>query len=133
VSNPTDWVRLAELSQAAVDSRRGYEWRVNFSLWAALALTAYYGRTDLDLRISSMCWKVTLGLFIIALYALFQQKVHVAHETDKRFKHYYLDRAEGKEKPRNPELPKWYEFDWRWAIPPVGFTALLVFEVLSLL
>ena len=48
------YLEMPQLSQQSIEARRGYEWKVNFSLWGGLALVAYF------------CWKERIADIFIS-------------------------------------------------------------------
>ena len=123
----SDFVRMAELSQGAFAERRRYEWRINFGLWAALAIVTYACIRE-KIQVFSNCWEpYVFGILLFLVYVI-HQIMSRAHNLDKHWKHYYLDRAEGFHSVVRPtpygqtalRLRFW------WVIAQLGFTVAVI-------
>ena len=134
VPDSTLFLDLARLSQDAFNERRRHEWRVNLSLWAALGLAVYAVLKE-GIRVFDKPWEGWLfGAVVIGVHVIYMIMVNRGHMIDKKWKHYYLAKAEGRE-PR--EVPQFSHSSKLvhvlWAIPQIVLTAAIVVLAVTLL
>ena len=129
------YVELAKIAQSSFDERRRFEWRVNFSLWAALGLVAYFAIKEKVQVFNSWKEAFYLGLIITVLYIVYQFMVSEAHKTDKRWKHYYLAKAEGEdvEPPERDFVGQTRTKQAMWWFSQIGFTVVMLLFVFTVL
>lgn len=88
---------LADLNVRHYVDRRAYEWKINFGLWAAIALLTGFmlsNRSSLPSHVGWILGGLHLGIF--AFFAFIQvPSIQAANEEDKDWIHYYKARAEG--------------------------------------
>jgi hypothetical protein len=128
-----NYLELAKLSQESIKNRQSFEWRINFSLWAALGLIVF---ALIRHRIPpcSLCNYLTgAGLLLVAVgYVWSIGLIAWAHSIDKRWKQYYLGRADGTdpnlEKPSRKSAPS-----WEWPVSQVLFTGGLILLAIGVL
>jgi hypothetical protein len=90
-------LQLAKLSEQSIEKRKDIEWKVNLGFWTALGVFTWFA-TQSFCPLSG-AWLG--GLCIVYLLALivwicgWQIPLHAAHQTDRDFKHYYADKAQG--------------------------------------
>jgi hypothetical protein len=100
------YIDLAKMAQGSFQDRRVYEWKIAFGLWTGIAALTYFVVSSKD-RLSSfpthyLGWiYVTFGAVWLAFWLI---PLRRAFELDKRYKHYYMQRAEGS--PASLELSK---------------------------
>lgn len=130
-----DYIRLAELSHAAFSERRQYEWKINFAFWGSLALLVYAIVRENILHVFQINHLYLFGSILFSLYLFHIIMISRAHNIDKEWKHYYLDRAEGLQNVKRPQpygkTPPHYRF--AWIIVQIIFTASLIILVIGLL
>lgn len=125
------FVELAKIAQDSFESRRGYEWKINFSTWGALGALAYWSSKENVPLFSSPSQAYLIGGFILLLYLLSYCLIATAHCTDKSWKHYYLDQVEGVATSRPPPRKSFAPIFW--GVHNVAFTAVLLFFVFKIL
>jgi len=131
-----DKVQFLELSRLTHDSfsnRQRYEWRVSFSLWTAIGLVVYASVTQRINIFESACSERLAFLVLMATYIGFISLVTRGHHIDKAFKHYYMNRAEGKEATSPLSQPTPWYVTVGWPLTQVIFTAAIAWLALQLL
>lgn len=128
--------RFLDLSRLAHDSlanRQQYEWRVNFSLWTAIGLVVYASVTNKLVIFRTDCGGWMWLSILVVTYVGFLALVTRGHKIDRSFKHYYMDKAEGKEATRpDTKNSPWY-VTIGWPLTQVIFTAAIGWLALQLL
>jgi hypothetical protein len=93
-------LKLADASWKSMDTRRAYEWKVSFGLWAGLgALAGFLLKGQASPLASWQCWEVViaaLGLVIVAAVHIFVwiRAVHERNHNDVRRAHHYWHMVE---------------------------------------
>lgn len=90
------FLKLAQLSQQSIENRRSYEWKVAFGLWAGIGLFTWFAVQN-RLVPGKPIWIVVAYAAVLVIWSvLWQLPLHRAYEQDKRWKHYFADRAESR-------------------------------------
>jgi hypothetical protein len=128
------YVELARLSHEAFVNRRNYEWKLHFGLWAALALVVYAAVQKKIHVFDSTKEAVLIGVVLLFSYVLHYLMVYRGHDIDKKQKHYYMDKAEGKcvNPPPPSKMPSWC-ISVFWALPYIVFTGSLIYITIRIL
>lgn len=92
------FLALAKLSQESFFNRRTFEFKVAFGLWTAIGLITYVAVEHPDIIATWSLW--VLGIVYLLIFVFWvvgwQLPLRRAFEIDKKFKHYYMHRAEGR-------------------------------------
>lgn len=113
VSSET-YVELAKLAHESFNQRRSYEWKVHLGLWSSVGLVVYVAiKEKIELPIF---WIISASVIVFIAYAIHLIMVSLGHWTDKKYKHYYTQKAEGNTKAifntkegKRPEEITWCE------------------------
>jgi hypothetical protein len=125
---------MAKIHEDGVKSRREYEWKLAFGFWTGIgAFTAFVVHEGIRLSSYQLC---LLGvayflLFVLAI-AFWFYPLQQGHAADRNLKHYFMDKADGKDRTPLTEAEKW---KWspntrKWFIGQIIFT--VIFLMLSL-
>lgn len=136
------WIELAKLSQESFLNRRSYEWKVAFGFWTAIGVITYFGAMSEE-KVKAAGWVYCLIpiYFIVGLSWLFlwQAPMRRAFQKDQDFKHYYMEKAEGRtpDRPSSDLMPYWEAITgrqgvWTWA-QTVFTWCVLLFSLMVLL
>ncbi|MDD5319975.1 MAG: hypothetical protein PHD43_05050 [Methylococcales bacterium] len=128
------YIALAELTQKSFNDRRIYEWKVNFSLWASVGLVVYAAASKHLVLFHSPEEAYTVAFFLLGFYCLFLIMVSRGHNTDKKWKHYYMLKAEG-DNPQQPPITDKTSIltTVLWLLPSIAFTVLLLYIAIQIL
>jgi len=92
------YLELAKLSQQSFESRRTYEFKAAFGLWTGIGAITYFAIEHPGV-ISGGGLGVLLGAYLVMAFVWifgWQPFIHYAHRRDKKWKHYYMHRAENR-------------------------------------
>jgi hypothetical protein len=132
------WIELAKLAQQNFQNRRALEWKLAFGFWTAIAsLTAVFLLNKLDRpsdfpSMLAACYGVAWILSLLC----WMLPLQIAHAGDKAYWLFYLDKAQGGNKPApgdaktlSDNLRRLTANSWLWLVGQAAFT--LVFLSLS--
>jgi len=147
-SNEQSCLEMAKLCQQSFEHRRSYEWKIAFGLWTGIGVFTYFATQHAGGISGGAFWLLGIAYVLLGLVwvLLWQPALHSAHRTDKRWKHYYMHRAEnrpeGRSKPDpwrdESKIPWWQQqrerlAELRQPWPWVQGVPTLLFLVLSFL
>ena len=101
-----NYVKLAEIVQTGFDARRLAEWKIKLSFWAAFGLTFYAVDQRFEVIKNIKLYFVGAVIAVFIIYFFFELAFQRGNVTDKKWKHYYMGRAEGIEGDDNLRPPK---------------------------
>jgi NADH:ubiquinone oxidoreductase subunit 5 (subunit L)/multisubunit Na+/H+ antiporter MnhA subunit len=137
-------LRLADFSWRDVDTRRSYEWKINFGLWGAFGLLAGASlRGDIQWPRSPLFIWITAAILILVCLVYIFGWIRGLYERQTRNQahaHHYLDMVEEElqiSTPRRkfqPQKPRWPLFNWSVGsqiVITVLLAALAFFSILE--
>ncbi|NLF73181.1 MAG: hypothetical protein GX575_29445 [Candidatus Anammoximicrobium sp.] len=101
------YLELAKIAQQSIESRRAYEWKIAFGLWSGIGLFTYF---MVESHFSLAEWQLSgLGVLYAIIWCVWtftwQPFLHLAFEKDKRWKHYYMHKAEIRDETKSQKDP----------------------------
>ncbi len=123
------YVQLANLAHDSFGKRRSYEWKLHFGLWTAVGAVVYSATRHKLSVFNSTGEAAVIGGLLFCSYFLHYTMVSRGHRMDKKWKHYYMDLAEGisTERPAKPRTHWLIEY-MVWATPYMVFTGCLLYS-----
>lgn len=129
-----NFVQLARLAHDSFNQRRSYEWKIHFGLWAAIAAVVFAAKKEHIVIFTNPAIAWTIGVAIWLLYALHFAMVSCGHWQDKKRKHYFMAKAEGKQNVTMEKYSKGkFGAQLLWAIPYMSFTGFLICLAITIL
>jgi hypothetical protein len=90
------YLELAKLAQQSFESRRSYEWKLAFGLWTGIGFFTYFAVQHAGAFPWWALWLLLAAYLAIAVLGcvVWQPPLRTAADCDKKWKHYYMHRAE---------------------------------------
>jgi len=101
------YLEMAKLSQQSFQNRQSYEWKIAFGLWTGIGLFTYFATEHAGAISGPGLLCLAAAYFVLGgvWCLLWQPALHGANRQDKRWKHYYLHRAENRAQDRSARDP----------------------------
>jgi hypothetical protein len=113
------YLELAKLCQQSFQNRQSYEWKIAFGLWTAIGTITFFATKHAGAISGWRCWVLGLAYFLVGAVwtAIWQPFLHSANRRDKKWKHYYMHRAENRAEkkveadpePDEPNILWWWQ------------------------
>lgn len=101
------YLELAKIAQQSIEDRRGHEWKIAFGLWSGIGLFTYFMvESHFSLALLELIGLGGLYLVIWGVWTfIWLPSLQLAFEKDKRWKHYYMHKAESRDVTKSQKDP----------------------------
>lgn len=110
------FLELAQMAQQSFDGRRVYEWKAAYGLWTAIGVFTFFAIQNPGIvppSYSSRLWIAYAAIWLVWTF-IWQPAMRTAFDLDKRWKHYYMHRAEKGRPPERSEADPWTSKPEKW-------------------